>query len=55
MLKITINVTENKNKESCNVKIINPKDLTKSSEAEQKVGAMIINELQKDLDELNNK
>ena len=54
MLKITINVTENKNKESCRVKIVNPKDLSKSSEAEQKVGAMIISELQKDLEKLNN-
>lgn len=55
MLKITINVTENKDNESCSVKIINPKDLSKSSEAEQKVGAMIINALQSDLEKKNNK
>lgn len=55
MLKITIEVKENKDKESCQVKIINPKDLSKASEGEQKVGAMIINEIEKDLHELNNK
>ena len=34
MLKITIEVKENKNKDSCTVKMINPKDLSKASNQE---------------------
>jgi len=49
MLKITIQVQDNKNKESCSVKLINPKDLSKASETEKNACAMVINEITKAL------
>ena len=52
MLKITIQVSENKGKDSCDVKIINPKDLSKSSDAEKNTGAMVLNEITKALQNL---
>ena len=52
MLKITIQVQENKDKEKCTVKMINPKDLSKSSENEQKACAMVINQIEKALKEI---
>ena len=54
MLKITIQIQENKNNDSCTVKIVNPKDLTKSSENEQKVGAMVKGKIEQALEELKN-
>lgn len=54
MLKITIQVTENKQDDSCKVTIINPKDLTKATENEKKVGAMVRNQIDKALEEIKN-
>ena len=52
MLKITIQVQEDKDKEKCTVKMVNPKDLSKSSESEQKACAMVINQITKALQEI---
>lgn len=52
MLKITIEVNENKDKNNCTVKMINPKDLKKSTENEQKTCAMVINKITESLKEL---
>ena len=52
MLKITIQVTEDKNKEKCTVKMINPKDLSKASESEKNACAMVINQITKAMQEI---
>ena len=52
MLKITIQVQEDKNKEKCTVKMINPKDLSKTSESEKRACAMVINQITKALKEI---
>ena len=52
MLKITIQVTEDQNKETCTVKLLNPKDLSKASESEKNVCAMVINQITKSLQEI---
>ena len=52
MLKITIQVQEDKNKEKCTVKMINPKDLSKASESEKRACAMEINQITKALEEI---
>ena len=52
MLKITIQVREDKNKEKCTVKMINPKDLSKASESEKNACAMVINQITKALKEI---
>ena len=52
MLKITIQVQENKDKNKCTVKMINPKDLSKASESEKNVCAMVINQITKSLQEI---
>lgn len=52
MLKITIQVQEDKNKEKCTVKLINPKDLSKSTENEKRACAMVINQITKALQEI---
>ena len=52
MLKITIQVQENKDKNNCTVKMINPKDLSKCSENEKRTGAMVRNEIEKSLHNL---
>lgn len=52
MLKITIQVQEDKNKEKCTVKMINPKDTSKSTENEKRVCAMVINQITKALQEI---
>ena len=52
MLKITIQVQEDKNKEKCIVKMINPKDLSKASESEKNACAMVINQITKALQEI---
>lgn len=52
MLKITIQVQENKNNDSCVVKIINPKDLSKATENEKKAGAMVTSNLERVLKEI---
>lgn len=52
MLKITIQVQENKDKNNCTVKMINPKDLSKSTDAEKKACAMVINQIEKALKEI---
>ena len=52
MLKITIQVQEDKNKEKCTVKMINPKDLSKTSESEKHACAMVINQITKALEEI---
>lgn len=52
MLKITIEVKENKDKEKCTVKMINPKDLSKASENEKNACAMVINQIEKSLQEI---
>lgn len=50
MLKITIQVQENKDK--CTVKMINPKDLSKATESEKRACAMVINQITKALEEI---
>ena len=52
MLKITIQVAENKNKENCTVKMINPKDVSKATENEKRACAMVINQIEKSLNEI---
>lgn len=52
MLKITIQVQEDNNKEKCTVKMINPKDLSKTSESEKRACAMVINQITKALEEI---
>lgn len=52
MLKITIQVQENKDKNKCTVKVINPKDLSKSSESEKNACAMVINQIIKAIQEI---
>ena len=52
MLKITIQVQENKDKSKCTVKMINPKDLSKVSENEKNACAMVINQIEKALKEI---
>ena len=52
MLKITIQVQENEDKSKCTVKIINPKDLSKASESEKRACAMVINQITKALQEI---
>ena len=52
MLKITIQVTEDKDKEKCTVKMINPKDLSKATENEKRACAMVINQIEKSLNEI---
>lgn len=54
MLKITIQLQENKDKDTCTVKLINPKDLSKASESEKNICAMVINQITKALQELQN-
>lgn len=52
MLKITIQVQENKDKNNCTVKMINPKDLSKASESEKQACAMVINQITRSLEEI---
>ena len=52
MLKITIQVQENKDKNNCTVKMINPKDVSKASDSEKKACAMVINQIEKALKEM---
>lgn len=52
MLKFTIQVQENKDKNKCTVKMINPKDLSKASESEKYACAMVINQITKALQEI---
>ena len=53
MLKITIEVKENKGEKSCKVtKMINPKDTTKATDAEKNCCAMVITKLKKSLKEI---
>lgn len=52
MLKITISVQENKDKDNCTVKVISPKDLSKATENEKKAGAMVLNQVEKALKEI---
>lgn len=52
MLKITITVQENKEKGKCTVKMINPKDLSKCTDAEKNACAMVINQIEKSLKEI---
>lgn len=52
MLKITVQVAENKDTDTCTVKIVNPKDLTKATENEKNVTAMVIDKITKALEEL---
>ena len=52
MLKITIQIVENKNKDTCNVKMITPKDLSKATENEKNCTATIINQITKSLEEI---
>ena len=41
-----------KDKEKCTVKLINPKDLSKASESEKNACAMVINQIEKALQEI---
>ena len=53
MLKITLEVTEKKNTDTCDVKLVTPKDLKKSTDNEQKTGAMVVNAITKALEDLS--
>ena len=55
MYKITIQVKENKNADTCNVELIPPKDLTKASTNEKSTGHMVVNEITRTLQQLQNK
>ena len=55
MLKITIQVQENKDKSKCTVKMINPKDLSKASDNEKTTCAMVINEITNTLQSMSDK
>ena len=52
MLKITIQIHKDKNKDTCLVKMINPKDLSKATESEKRACAMVINQITKALKEI---
>lgn len=52
MLKITIQIREDKDKDKCTVKLINPKDLSKASENEKRACAMVIGQIEKSLNEI---
>lgn len=52
MLKITINIKENKGKNTCKVTMINPKDLTKATDVEKNCCGMVINQINKSLKEI---
>lgn len=52
MLKITVQVQEDKDKEKCVVKLINPKDTSKATENEKRACAMVINQIEKSLKEI---
>lgn len=52
MLKITIEVQEDKKEDKCHVTIKNQKDLSKCSENEKRTGAMVRNEIEKALHNL---
>ena len=54
MLKITIEVQEDKTRDNCQVTIKNQKDLSKCSENEKRTGAMVRNEIEKVLHKLEN-
>ena len=49
MLKITIEIQEDKSIDKCHVTIKNPKDLSKCTENEKRTGAMVRNEIEKAL------
>ena len=55
MLKITIQVKENKETDTCNVELVTPKDLSKASSNEKTVGAMVVNEITNALQSMQNK
>ena len=54
MLKITIEVQEDKTQDKCHVTIKNQKDLSKCSENEKRTGAMVRNEIKKKKQKLEN-
>ena len=54
MLKITVQVVENKDQDTCKVNIQKPKDFSKATENEQKVTAMVVDKITKTLAELAN-
>ena len=55
MLKITIQIQENKDKNNCTVKMINPRDLSKASDNEKTTCAMVINEITNTLQSMSDK
>jgi hypothetical protein len=55
MLKITIQVKENKNADTCNVELITPKDISKATTNEKTTGAMVVNEITRTLQSMQNK
>ena len=52
MLKITLEVKENNDSDTCKVNIQTPKDITKGTENEQKVTAIVIDKINKALAEI---
>ena len=52
MLKLTIQIVENKNTDNCNVKVIVPKDFSKATDNEKNCGAMVYNQINKALNEI---
>lgn len=55
MLKIILQIQENKNKNKCIVKMINPKDISKGSDNEKTTCAMVINEITNTLQSMADK
>lgn len=53
MLKITVEISENKGKDSCNVKIKYPKDVTKASESERIATANVGSKIEQAIKELH--
>ena len=55
MLKVVIQVKENKNADTCNVELITPKDISKATANEKTTGAMVVNEITRTLQSMQNK
>lgn len=52
MYKITIQVKENKNSNTCNVELIPPKDITKATSNEKATGFTVVNEIARTLQQM---
>lgn len=55
MIKLQIQIQQKKESDDCTVKLINPKDLSKSSESEKNIAYVVSNTITNALSELQNK